>query len=283
MDLNEQSRVCEQSLLVRSKPSPLRTWLQRWKRDSWTRHLSGRILRPSLGNAFARKWTCYLADIHVSRSQARDSAKEKTIRGISGPGLQMELGLFDQPSVSSRTSKDISAWGCPTSSKTWQEWVIERRGAYSARLKSAHRTSASGCLFWPTTTTADGGKIGCRPNYGQVALSNHPAIVGPVNRPPMEKSGRSWPTPTALETQDQTTDWKKLAKLDKGGRILRRMASMTYGHPAQGSGSTDGSHRARLNPRWVETLMGLPIGWTMPSCMSPVTIAPMNSGSWGME
>jgi hypothetical protein len=30
----------------------------------------------------------------------------------------------------------------------------------------------------------------------------------------------------------------------------------------------------KLNPRWVETLMGLPIGWTMPSCIRPVTIAP---------
>jgi hypothetical protein len=29
----------------------------------------------------------------------------------------------------------------------------------------------------------------------------------------------------------------------------------------------------KLNPRWVETLMGLPIGWTMPSCTQPVTIA----------
>jgi hypothetical protein len=32
----------------------------------------------------------------------------------------------------------------------------------------------------------------------------------------------------------------------------------------------------KLNPRWVETLMGLPIGWTMPSCTRPVIIAPMN-------
>jgi hypothetical protein len=32
----------------------------------------------------------------------------------------------------------------------------------------------------------------------------------------------------------------------------------------------------KLNPRWVETLMGLPIGWTMPSCTSPQTIAPMS-------
>jgi hypothetical protein len=38
----------------------------------------------------------------------------------------------------------------------------------------------------------------------------------------------------------------------------------------------------KLNPRWVETLMGLPIGWTMPSCTSPQTIAPMSSDSSAM-
>jgi hypothetical protein len=35
----------------------------------------------------------------------------------------------------------------------------------------------------------------------------------------------------------------------------------------------------KLNPRWVETLMGLPVGWTMPSCKSPVTIERMSSDS----
>jgi hypothetical protein len=39
----------------------------------------------------------------------------------------------------------------------------------------------------------------------------------------------------------------------------------------------------KLNPRWVETLMGLPVGWVMPSCASPVTIAPTNSDSWATE
>jgi len=39
----------------------------------------------------------------------------------------------------------------------------------------------------------------------------------------------------------------------------------------------------KLNPRWVETLMGLPVGWTMPSCASPVTIAPTNCGSLATE
>jgi hypothetical protein len=39
----------------------------------------------------------------------------------------------------------------------------------------------------------------------------------------------------------------------------------------------------KLNPRWVETLMGLPIGWVMPSCASPVTIEQTNCDSSATE
>jgi hypothetical protein len=39
----------------------------------------------------------------------------------------------------------------------------------------------------------------------------------------------------------------------------------------------------KLNPRWVETLMGLPIGWTMPSCTSPQTIEPTSCDSSATE
>jgi len=35
----------------------------------------------------------------------------------------------------------------------------------------------------------------------------------------------------------------------------------------------------KLNPRWVETLMGLPVGWTMPSCASPVIPESTSSAS----
>jgi hypothetical protein len=39
------------------------------------------------------------------------------------------------------------------------------------------------------------------------------------------------------------------------------------------------NNTAKLNPRWVETLMGLPVGWVMPSCKSPVTIEQTNCDS----
>jgi len=35
---------------------------------------------------------------------------------------------------------------------------------------------------------------------------------------------------------------------------------------AQGGSALSYQAKGKLNPRWVETLMGLPIGWTMPSC-----------------
>lgn len=152
LDLNEQSQVCAQSLFVRSKPSPSAIWLRKWKRDSWTRHLSGRILRPSLGQRFATEWTSSLGATHASPSVQPANAKVSKTRGIFGRLLQMAFDFSDPAAASLRTSKDISAWGCPTSSKTWQEWVIERRGAYSQRLNAERLTRESGSLSWPTMT-----------------------------------------------------------------------------------------------------------------------------------
>jgi hypothetical protein len=42
-------------------------------------------------------------------------------------------------------------------------------------------------------------------------------------------------------------------------------------------------NNGKLNPRWVETLMGLPVGWVMPSCISPVTTAQTSCDYWGTE
>jgi hypothetical protein len=107
---------------------------------------------------------------------------------------------------------------------------------------------------WPTPTTAEAGKISNQPNYGQVGLSNHPAIRGELNREKLKKDRlnqeKQWPTPTALEAQDQGTNWECLARLDKGGRILRRIASLAHsGQAAPENHSTDGSRPGWLTPQ----------------------------------
>ena len=378
-DLAEQSQICEPSLLARSKPSLARTWSQKWKRDSWTQHLSGRILKPSHGQIFVTAWTSSLEVIPASHSQQPGSDSDETTLATSGLGSQMELELCDLGSVSLRTSKDTLASDSEKSSANWKALVTLRRGEYSLRVKSAHLTNASECsswptatardskgpsarayrghpenlsdiamMTWPTPTTAEAGKISCCPNYGQLGLSNHPEVHGyQVNRPKKQKSRKeaSWPTCAARDYKGQSGSGRQERKGNPADTLPNAVAQ--HGLPAQVNPSTDGSrleswgtpnsqpaqrklingknqstktgqiygtsiaqaaqqwgtptardHKSgrgneereykeltpmvertqngKLNPRWVETLMGLPIGWTMPSCIAPLTIEPTN-------
>jgi len=274
LDSNEQSQICAQSLFVRSKPSPLRIWLRKWKRDSWTRHLSGRILRPSLGERFVTAWTSSLGDILASPSAQPVSAKESKTRGISGRGLQMAFDFSDLGSASLRTSKDISAWGCPTSSKTWQEWVIERRGAYSQRLKSAHRTNGSGCSSWPTAAARDFRDTGdlSKSDFRKDGKLRKDVLPRAVS---LDQRGYYGPAVPASSSTDGSR--RELWATTRAG--MARGNKFTYDRgkgniEEQAGASVQGG--GKLNPRWVETLMGLPVGWTMPSCASPVTIERMS-------
>jgi hypothetical protein len=110
-DSTEQSEICAQSLLARSKPSPARTWSQRWKRDSWTQHLSGRILKPSHGPSFVTAWTSSLAATRASHSAQPASASEPKTHDTSGLTYQPELLQCDQVSAFLKTSRDISRLG----------------------------------------------------------------------------------------------------------------------------------------------------------------------------
>ena len=360
LDCDEQSQLCAQSLFVRSKHSPARTWLQKWKRDSWTKHLYGRILKPSLGKAFEIAWTSSLEAIPANHSAQQESEQERMTLDIYGPSSQAEFDFFGQESASLKTSKDISLWGCPTSSKTWQDWVTERRGAYSQRVKSARLTNGSGSLswptasardwkgcysehamirkdgkmrgdllpdavrlagsglslptnakgiqrkdasvlnvatitqsanaqvphktdtntsnfkesstqeLWPTPTVQESGKIGNQANHGQKALSNHPAIVGLPTREKGIKSGHLAPASNSSHGSRPGLWGTPTARDYKSGRgnEERQYKELTPMVERQQNG--------KLNPRWVETLMGLPIGWTMPSCSSLVTIERTN-------
>jgi hypothetical protein len=79
---------------------------------------------------------------------------------------------------------------------------------------------------------------------------------------------KQWATPNACDHKGATTSAACKQWESRGQNLPEQTASITAG---------------RLNPRWVETLMGLPIGWTMPSCTSPQTIELMSCDSSAME
>jgi hypothetical protein len=87
---------------------------------------------------------------------------------------------------------------------------------------------------------------------------------------------KAWATLSALDGQRPTEtmqEWeirnaKKKAENPNLGTLHKPLTVQVSG---------------KLNPRWVEALQGLPIGWTMPSCASPVTIAPTSCASLATE
>jgi len=339
-DCEEFSQLAEQSFMWRSKPSQSRTWRQRWKRESWIKHLSGRILKHSMQNHFVAWWTSSLAGTRANHSQQQENDSAKKTQDTSGRFCADQFELFAPEECSSRMSKDTSRLDSPQSSAIWKKMVTEQRGEYSARLSAARATresESSSTENWPTAAARDwkdspGPWMYNATNPDGTDRNRTDQLARAVYH-------RQWPTPTASEVNDQGTDWEKLARCDKGGRILRRIANMevnnwptpttaeaqkisnkaNYGqkclsnHPAirglpdreklkkdgknqeqsltqrqknwgtpraskamsatitenlvnRNVGNLEEQHPSsvgqKLNPDWVEQLMGVPVGWT---------------------
>jgi hypothetical protein len=141
--------------------------------------------------------------------------------------------------------------------------------------------------FWRTPSSSDGEggvmemREGCA---GKYKLRDH--VVA---------EQKSWATPRAGKTTDENPEtWAaRQAKGDvatmpltaqvkcwatpiMGDSHLASTPEVAQKRIEEGKVTLSRQNPGKLNPRWVETLMGLPVGWVMPSCASPVTIEPTN-------
>jgi hypothetical protein len=298
-DSVELSQTCERSLMRRSKPSPAKTYLREWKAGNLMRLRSGAISSHFLGQSFLGWWTSSLAATRVSHSAQQDSEKEQTTQDTSGRLSQVAFKWYDPDCAFSRMWKDTLALDSEKSLQTWKALVTKRRGEYSVRLNAARLTSAKECSSWPTASTRDhkGGYEGGRIRDGKVSMDTLDVAVqahrtgGLLDLDNHNTHGsrpESWATPEGMAG----------GKISRGGKrkneLLLTGQVKAWPTPASSTGSggphgLDGGAGARsmlpedmqrssgkLNPRWVETLMGLPVGWTMPSCQSPATIVQTN-------
>jgi hypothetical protein len=256
-------------------------------------HLFGRILNPSLGNHFVTEWTSSLEVTPANHSAQQERDLAQKTQDIFGLTSQAEFGFFDPSSASLKTSKDTPPLDSEKSLENWNKWVTKCRGEYSLRVKSAHLTRENECLSWPSPIASEVRQGFQDRSRGMKGSQESLTTV-------VVKDAANWPTPDVSDRRGPNFNQKGLSN------------SVKHGLPAPANPSMDGNrqeswatpqakdhksgHRdativqykqlnvevearatGKLNPRWVETLMGLPIGWTMPSCKSPVTIVPTNS------
>ena len=154
-DLTLLAPTIESSLMWRSKPTQLRTWLTRWSRVSWMPHLFTRILKPSQHISFETALTYSLQATLANHLARREIAKEKMIPAIYGPTSENISTQLDLLNASLKTSKDTSRLDSPQSSAIWKKMVTAQRGQYSARLNASRLTNASESTSWPTPSARD--------------------------------------------------------------------------------------------------------------------------------
>jgi len=183
-DLTLQGLNIESSLLVKSKPSPLRTWLTRWKPTSFHPHLFIRILKPCQWNAFETELTSSLAVIHASHFRQQENEQEQMTPDTCGLTSKKSSEQFDLFDASLKTSKDTLASDSEKSLATWKALVIKLRGEYSQRVKSALLTRESESSSWLTPMVQDSKHSGTNPGpNGKRTL-----LVNQVNWPTVRVS-----------------------------------------------------------------------------------------------
>ena len=289
-DSVECSQTCERSLMRRSKPSQSKIYLREWKAGNLMRLRSGAISSLSLGQSFLGWWTSSLAVTRVSHSVQPESAPEQTTQDTCGHTSQKEFAFSSQPYAYLKTSKAILRWDSPQLSVIWKKWVTRCRGEYSQRLNAARLTNESACSSWPTASTRDhkGGYEGGRIRDGKVSMDTLDVAVqaysaggltDPANPSAHGSRPESWATPRA-----EHDSGRHRGQPDTLHSQMKAWAT-PHANCSTGAGQAPEKQRApnlqtqasgKLNPRWVETLMGLPVGWTMPSCAQPVTTVQTN-------
>jgi len=306
-DSSELSEMCAQSLTRRSNFLAAKSWSRVWKTGKSTLPQFGRILKPSHANAFEEWWIASLPgtpaspSVHAATAKAPRTKKDATC----GPSFKGQLQLFDQDSASLRMSQDILPLGLATSCTTFRNWVLKLRRDCSRRVRRACRTRGKGCSSWPTIRaqepgwTSDGygdnlvkrmarSTESARPtprsseykDVGPVGSKSHDHMLGKhylcatvtqlesTSPPPAQDQSNTGGNPPESWATPQTSDHHHTFRNDD--KTLRRDLAEAFPNKEKKL-NHEGNRSPKLSPRWVEALMGLPIGWTDPTCSRPIT------------
>lgn len=204
-----------------------------WKNGSFIRLLSGLTLEPLRAEGGVDSWIASRLGGHASLSRRSANDLEKTIQDTCGRTCGESSKKCSQESVSSRTSATIYEWDSRKSTMTFEAWVTELRQVCSQRMKLVHLTSEADSSLWATPRASDGMCHQLREAAPVIAY--------------LEKAGRKIPQ----KLEDRVVLWM-------AGWMPGRLSPI-------GLRTHDGPRQVTyLNPRFLEHLMGLPIGWTEP-------------------
>ena len=159
----------------------------------------------------------------------------------------------------------ISLWGLTESLETLPKSGMTRNGRLFQQPVSARLIDATASSVWPT----------------QTAHPDNSNVNGKFKNPTLGDAVRMWPTPTTQEVEhpnaELTPTGRRKAKngnshsLGLADAVQKWPTPQARDYKGASGRSLKGTERdlpmavgngGKLNPTWVEWLMGFPLGWT---------------------
>lgn len=193
--------------------------------------------------------TLFVGVTPVNPLALQDEEKEKTTPVTCGRGYETPLATFDPDTQYWKMCGDIPLWEEPPLLQSLPLSGMCRSGELFRQDPWEHLIDEIGYLLWPTPTAVT------RPMEGNVRIFRAKIRAGEMTeeeanlilgKSVWEAQGKIpalWPTPVAK------------GGLDGGAHsraALKKLENTSQEVPPSG----------KLNPRWLEWLMGFPIGWT---------------------
>lgn len=276
----ESISFCQnQELFVmwRGKPMRPQYWQNKWKKGGFIRRLSGLMLSPSMASLGVEKWISSVRGSLVSHGVLQGNKKELKTSDGYGTILKESFAKFNRDSYSWRMSQ-VSLMGdyLPYSSP-WPKSGSMLNGALYERQMLAQTIIEIGCLsldIFPTPNASlmatEGSTRLTRALYlnGKATLEEATAINQGYN--PLKKKGAMkeiFPTPNAADGMRTNLTHQRgnptlLGAVQMWPTPDASPQKYRLRGDSQQSKSLNGLHGGKLNPEWVEWLMGWPIGWT---------------------
>lgn len=275
LESESPAQALEPFVLWRSKRLPLRSWLRVCAKAPWISALYGATLPPSTATRGVEQWISSLRDSRASHTALPESDAEPTTHATCGHTLPVSWEKCALPWCSSKTSQGFLDPLFIDAAKTFRDWVTGLRSAYSARRKSAQHTNGNASSSWPTPAAMvpnDGeDPESWRARAEQLKEKHHNGNGAgvPLSVAAAEWGMRMWPTPRASANENRTTK-PAPSHGETHGRVLAGEAIAFTSSRPDLTTLTDGDPtslqadlpRLRLNPDFVNALMGLPPGWT---------------------
>lgn len=196
-----------------------------------------------------------LLTLFLAASRARTSAQPEAAPGLtaheadSGQKWRGSFAKYDPATRSWKTHQFSLLGDCTEFSETWPRWGSMRNGECWERPMSERPTGENESGLWPTPTCGGGGQTlseGTTPQ-GKTPEGRKQTVC--LERYVQQVERKVWPTPTATAHKGWSKNHNRASTDDRLDYTVEREASE--------SGSI-----GRLNPQFVEWLMGWPIGWT---------------------